>query len=478
MDHSPDAERRLHIVAVTSCPTGVAHTYMSAEALAKVARLRGHTIDVEKQGSAGVRDALSADSIRRADLVIVAADTAVDLARFVGKPILETSTGAAIRNTETILDEALARVPSAKAATPAQAEAPPAPVPAPGPSHAVAEPYKHLLTGVSFAVPLAVAGGLLMALSFAFGIEQPGELTAALRTIGSDAAYRLIVPVLAGYMAFSIADRQGLAPGLIGGLLAYDSGAGFLGGIAAGYIAGYTVRGLDRSIRLPDTLDALKPVLIVPLFATLVTGLAMIFLIDTPARLAMEALVGWLNALGPLPSGVLGAALGAMVAFDFGGPVNKAAYAFAVGLLSARSYGAMAAVMAAGMSAPLGLSLAATVAPRLFEAYERQAAKATAILGLAFITESAIPYAARDPWRAIPAAVIGSAAAGALSLALGCTLRAPLGGAFVLLVPHAVGNVLFYLGAIAAGTLVTAAAMVTFKALPPFRGRPRPSTGS
>lgn len=464
MERTTQSERGRHIVAVTSCPTGVAHTYMSAEALAKVAHLRGHTIDVEKQGAAGVRDPLTDDSIRRAEVVIVAADTAVDLARFAGKPLLETSTGVAIRDTDTVLDEALSRIPAAR---PADVESVHESVPPSArPVATVAGPYKHLLTGVSFAVPLVVAGGLLIALSFAIGIDAtgvPGTLAAALRDIGSDGAFRLIVPVLAGYIAFSIADRPGLAPGLIGGLLAYDAGSGFLGGIAAGFIAGYTVLGLDRAIRLPATLDALKPVLILPLVGAALTGLAIIYVIGVPARFILEAMLGWLNGLGALPSAALGAILGAMIAFDFGGPVNKAAYAFAVGLISARSYGPMAAVMAAGMSAPLGLSLAVTALPRFFSDEERAAAKTTAVLGLAFITESAIPYAARDPLRAIPAAMIGSAVAGALALALGCTLRAPLGGIFVLVVPHAVGNVVPYLASIVAGAVVTAAAMAGLK---------------
>jgi PTS system fructose-specific IIC component len=326
-------------------------------------------------------------------------------------------------------------------------------------------PYKHLLTGVSFMLPFVVAGGLVMALSFVFGIEafkQEGTLPAVLMQIGQ-AAFALMVPALAGYIAYSIADRPGLAPGFIGGMLASSIGAGFLGGIAAGFLAGYVARWFRDHIRLPATLEGLKPVLILPLLSSLVVGLLMVYVIGTPVAAIMRGLTGFLTGMSGTNAILLGLLLGAMVAVDTGGPVNKAAYAFAVGLLGSSTFTPMAAVMAAGMTPPLGLALATVVARSRFTLQEREAGKAATVLGLSFITEGAIPFAAKDPLRVIPSIVFGSAVAGALSMWFGCGLRAPHGGVFVLAIPNAVQPVGLYLVAILAGTLATTLALIILK---------------
>jgi PTS system fructose-specific IIC component len=337
---------------------------------------------------------------------------------------------------------------------------------APAAAQKAAGPYKHLLTGVSYMLPVVVAGGLCIALSFIFGIEafkEKGTLAAALMDIGGGAAFALMVPVLAGFIAFSIADRPGLAPGLVGGMLASQLQAGFLGGIVAGFLAGYTARFLADKIRLPVHFEGLKPVLIIPLLATLVVGLLMIYVVGGPAKAIMDGLTLFLKGLSGSNAVLLGLLLGGMMAIDMGGPINKAAYTFGVGLLASHSYLPMAAVMAAGMVPPLGIALATFLAKNRFTADEQIAGKAAAVLGISFITEGAIPFAAKDPLRVIPACVAGAATTGALSMLFGCTLQAPHGGVFVLAIPNAVGHLLPYIGAIVAGTLVTTAALVLLK---------------
>jgi len=318
--------------------------------------------------------------------------------------------------------------------------------------------YKHLMTGVSHMLPLVVAGGLCIALCFVFGIQafkEQGTLAAALMDIGGKAAFALMVPVLAGYIAFSIADRPGLAPGLVGGMLASLGGAGFLGGIVAGFLAGYTAKFLVEKVKLPADMEALKPVLVVPLLATLFTGLVMIYVVGGPVAAAMSALTTFLAGMTTANAVLLGVLLGAMQCFDLGGPVNKAAYTFGVGLLASQTYGPMAAIMAAGMVPALGMGVATWLAKSKFTQSEREAGKASFVLGLCFISEGAIPFAARDPMRVIPSTMAGGALAGGLSMFFGCTLMAPHGGLFVLAIPHAVGNVGMYLLSIIAGTAVT-----------------------
>jgi PTS system fructose-specific IIC component len=313
-------------------------------------------------------------------------------------------------------------------------------------------------------LPLVTAGGLCIALSFAFGgINQEGELAQALGLIGGQTAFGLFVAVLSGFIAFSIADRPGIAPGLVGGMLATTMNAGFLGGIAAGFIAGYLTKFLADRIRLPATLEGLKPVLILPLLATLSVGLLMIFVVGPPVQALNAGLNAWLEGMQGANAVLLGLILGGMMAFDMGGPVNKAAYAFSVGLLASKIYTPMAAVMAAGMTPALGVAAAAFFFRSRFDAEDRKAAGAAAVLGLSFITEGAIPFAAKDPLRVIPALIAGSATAGAISMGFGVQLMVPHGGIFAALIPNAVSALPAYLLAILAGTAVTTGALFLLK---------------
>ncbi|MBH2913097.1 PTS fructose transporter subunit IIBC [Serratia marcescens] len=447
------------IVAITACPTGVAHTFMAAEAIESEAKKRGWWVKVETRGSVGAGNAITPEEVAAADLVIVAADIEVDLDKFAGKPMYRTSTGLALKKTAQELDKALAE---AEVFQPQQrGSAAPA-----GKKKEGNGPYRHLLTGVSYMLPMVVAGGLCIALSFVFGIkafEVKGTLAAALMQIGGGSAFALMVPVLAGFIAFSIADRPGLTPGLIGGMLAVSTGAGFLGGIIAGFLAGYVAKAISSKLRLPQSMEALKPILIIPLVASLITGLIMIYVVGTPVAKIMEGLTHWLQSLGTANAVLLGAILGGMMCTDMGGPVNKAAYAFGVALLSSSVYAPMAAIMAAGMVPPLAMGLATLLARRKFPKSEQEGGKAARVLGLCFITEGAIPFAARDPMRVLPCCIAGGALTGALSMAFGAKLMAPHGGLFVLLIPGAISPVLLYLVAIAAGTLLAGVAYALLK---------------
>jgi len=437
------------IVAITACPTGVAHTFMAAEALETHAKKMGHQIKVETRGSVGAKNQLTDQDIADADLVIIAADIEVPLDRFNGKPLYKTSTGLALKKTDQEISNAFSL------AVPYQSTGSGGSAPASEEKKGV---YKHLMTGVSHMLPVVVAGGLIIALSFVFGIEafkEEGSLAAALMTIGGGSAFALMIPVLAGFIAFSIADRPGLAPGLIGGMLASSTGAGFLGGIAAGFIAGYAAKFIADKVHLPQSMEALKPILIIPFIASLFTGLVMIYVVGGPVAGIMAAMTDFLNNMGSANAVLLGVILGAMMCFDLGGPVNKAAYTFGVGLLASQTYAPMAAIMAAGMVPALGMGLATFLAKEKFENSEREAGKASFVLGLCFISEGAIPFAAKDPMRVIPACMAGGALTGALSMLFGAKLMAPHGGLFVLLIPNAISPVLMYLVAIAAGTALT-----------------------
>ncbi|MDN3557010.1 PTS fructose-like transporter subunit IIB [Halomonas maura] len=440
------------IVAVTACPTGVAHTFMAAEALAEAGRALGHAIRVETQGSVGAQDQLGDDEIRAADVVILACDIEVDPTRFAGKRVYRTSTGNALKKPRPTIEAALAEaeVEDAAGAGSAAGER----------KKSVKEKgvYKHLLTGVSFMLPMVVAGGLLIALSFVFGIEafkEEGTLAAALMEIGGGTAFALMIPVLAGYIAYSIADRPGIAPGMIGGMLASNIGAGFIGGILAGFLAGYAAKAVTRYVKLPASVESLKPILIIPLLASLVTGLTMIYIVGEPVAALLSALTTFLENMGSANAVLLGILLGAMMCFDLGGPVNKAAYTFGVGLLASETYAPMAAIMAAGMVPAIGMGIASLVAKAKFSEPEREAGKASLVLGCCFITEGAIPFAAKDPLRVIPASMVGGAVTGALSMLVGAKLMAPHGGIFVLLIPNAITPVVWYLAAIVAGALIT-----------------------
>ncbi|AWW34469.1 PTS fructose transporter subunit EIIBC [Mannheimia varigena] len=448
-----------NIVAVTACPTGVAHTFMSAEAIENYAKAQGWNVKVETRGQVGAGNPISAEEVATADLVFVAADIDVDLEKFKGKPMYRTSTGLALKKTAQEFEKAFAqaKVYEGGVAKAENAEA------ITGEKKGL---YKHLMTGVSHMLPLVVAGGLLIAISFMFGIEAfkdetiAGGLPKALMDIGGGAAFHLMIAVFAGYVAFSIADRPGLAVGLIGGMLATTAGAGILGGIVAGFLAGYTVKFLNGAIKLPPSLTSLKPILILPLLGSAIVGLLMIYLINPPVKALMDALVEWLNTMGQTNAIILGIVLGAMMCTDMGGPVNKAAYTFGVGLIASQQYTPMAAVMAAGMVPPIGMAIATLIARNKFNTNQRDAGKASFVLGLCFISEGALPFVAADPIRVILSSILGGATAGAISMALGITLQAPHGGLFV--IPF-VSQPLMYLAAIAIGSVVTGVVYATIK---------------
>ncbi|WP_171956084.1 PTS fructose transporter subunit IIC [Stenotrophomonas maltophilia] len=448
------------IVAVTSCPTGIAHTFMAAEGLQQAAKALGHAIRVETQGSVGAQDALSDAEIAAADVVLIAADREVDLARFAGKRLFKSGTKPAINDGQNLIRKALAEagVHAGTAASGRTAE-----------KNKSAGPYKHLMTGVSFMLPFVTAGGLLIALAFALGgiyafdDAHKGTLAWSLFQIGAKSGFMLMVPALAGYIAYSIADRPGIAPGMIGGLVAVNMDAGFIGGILAGFIAGYGVHWINRALRLPRSLEGLKPVLILPVLGTLLVGLLMMYVIGTPVAALLAWLTDWLRGMEGSSAILLGLLLGGMMAVDMGGPVNKASYAFSTALISSQVYTPMAATMIGGMTPPLGIALATWLFSNRFTAEERGTAGAAGVLGLSFVTEGAIPYAARDPLRTIPALILGSAVAGAISMAAGVELKVPHGGVFVLPIPNAVTHLGVYLLALLAGVAVTAIALRILK---------------
>ena len=448
------------IVAVTACPTGVAHTFMAAEAIEEEAKKRGWWCKVETRGSVGVGNELTPEEVASADIVIAACDIDVDLSKFAGKKLYRTKTGPALKKTaqefDKAFEEATVYQPSS---TSASAKS----------SNEKKSFYKHLLTGVSYMLPMVVAGGLIIALSFALGsfenIDGVQKLVGEphLAQIGG-LAFSLMVPLLAGYIAYSIADRPGLAPGLVGGLLAISTGAGFLGGIIIGYFAGYFALLIAKYLPLPKSMEALKPILIVPLLATLATGLVMQFIVGTPIAWLMGEVTDWLNSMGTANAVILGAVLGGMMCTDMGGPINKVAYAFGTGLISAHVYAPMAAVMAGGMVPPLAMGIATLIARKKFAKAEQESGKASLVLGLCFISEGAIPFAARDPLRVIPCCILGGAITGGMALAFGSTLMTPHGGLFALAIPGVVKPVGGYLLSIVVGSVIAGLAYAAIKA--------------
>ncbi|MCC3777739.1 fructose-specific PTS transporter subunit EIIC [Streptomyces sp. UNOB3_S3] len=466
----------LRIVAVTSCPTGIAHTYMAAEALRQAALDAGVEIAVETQGSAGFTR-LDPAVVAAADGVILAHDVEVrERARFAGKPTVDVGVKAGVNRPGELIAElrklvTAGGVPAERPAAPMDAGA--------GAGEGFGTRLRTwLMTGVSYMVPFVAAGGLLIALAFAVGGYQVNKAPsvadhflwtesaswAALFFQTGGAAFAFLVPVLAGYIAYGMADRPGLVPGFVGGSIALTVNAGFLGGLIAGLLAGATVLGVRR-VAVPPVLRGIMPVVVIPLLSSAVVGFLMFLVVGKPVAALQKALTDWLGGLSGTNAVVLGAVLGLMMCFDLGGPLNKCAYTFAVGGLAAPNAGSlkvMAAVMAAGMVPPLAMALATAVRGGLFTRAERENGKAAWVLGASFITEGAIPFAAADPLRVIPSAMAGGAVTGALSMAFGCTLRAPHGGAFV--VPL-IGQPLLYLVAVAAGTVVGAALVVLLKGL-------------
>jgi fructose PTS system EIIBC or EIIC component len=490
----------MKFVGVTSCPTGIAHTYMAAEGLEQAAKAAGHTIEVETQGSAGF-DKLSPETIAAADAVIFAVGVPVrERARFAGKPTIDADVKKAISDGPGLIAQAVAAAEE-RAANPATATAGSPPPPAGGlvtkVDHGASKGAKvrqWLMTGVSYMIPFVAAGGILIALGFMLAQIAWGETGAVLVTkvpldhlitdfsilstkdwaallfqVGV-ASFGFLVPILAGFIAFAIADRPGLAPGIVGGALAVVVGAGFLGGIAAGFVGGFIALWIS-SWKVPKGMRGVMPVVVIPLLSVFATGLSMIVILGPPLKALSDGLTSWLNGLTGTNLILLGVLLGLMMAFDMGGPVNKVAYTFATTGLAAAAVATtgtslqiMAAVMAAGMTPPLGLALATTVRRRLFSEAERENGQAAWLLGASFITEGAIPFAAADPLRVIPSCMLGSGVTGGLVMLFGSTLRAPHGGIWV---TPLISQPLLYILAIVIGTLITAAAVIGLKAAGP-----------
>ncbi|WRP05852.1 fructose-specific PTS transporter subunit EIIC [Rossellomorea aquimaris] len=445
------------VLAVTACPTGIAHTYMAADALKAKAKEIGVKLKVETNGSGGAKNVLTSEEIENAVAIIVAADTKVEMNRFKGKPVIEVPVAEAIRRPEELLNQAMKQdAPIYKGREQS------------GGTHAGPEKkqksgfYKHLMNGVSNMLPFVVGGGILIAISFLFGIQSANpdspeynEFAAMLMKIGGDNAFYLMVPVLAGFIAMSIADRPGFAPGMIGGLIAATGQSGFLGGIIAGFLAGYVVLGIKRlTNNFPPSLEGIKPVLIYPLLGIFITGFIMLQFLVEPLSAVNTGIQNWLDGLGTGNLILLGLVLGGMMAVDMGGPINKAAFTFGIAMIEGGNLAPHAAIMAGGMVPPLGLALATTIFKKKFNDNERKAGIAAYFMGASFITEGAIPFAAGDPFRVIPSIVTGSAVAGALAMFFGIGLPAPHGGLFVF--PVVEGNPFLYLLAVLIGSVITA----------------------
>ncbi|MBX0315910.1 PTS fructose transporter subunit IIABC [Planococcus glaciei] len=463
-EHTAPAGSGKRILAVTACPTGIAHTYMAAEKLNERAKERGIDIKVETNGSSGVKNRLTDADIAAADAIIVAADTKVEMARFAGKPVIQTKVGKAIYETDNLLDRAMTGDAPVYQHDKSKDDA--------ADTESKGLFYKHLMNGVSNMLPFVVGGGILIAISFFWGINasnpdspEYNEFAAMLNTIGGGNAFFLMVPVLAGFIAMSIAERPGFAPGMIGGLIAItvtgvegaSGGSGFLGGLIAGFLAGYVTLLVKRVFSvLPNSLEGLKPVLFFPVFSIAITGIIMM-LVNPQLTKVYTAISAFLESLGGTNLVLVGLLLGGMMAIDMGGPINKAAYTFGIAMLDAQNFNFMATVMAAGMVPPLGMAIATTMFKNKFTKPEREAGKTAYVLGACFITEGVIPFAAADPARVIPASVAGAAFTGALVMLFDVSLRAPHGGVFVMgLVDGGVVKILLYAAAIIAGAIVTA----------------------
>lgn len=458
------SEDQFRILAVTACPTGIAHTYMAAEGLEKAAKAKGCFIKVETRGSGGAKNVLTAEEIKNADCIIVAADTKVPMDRFNGKKLIEVQVSDGISKADKLVEQAM----SGNAAVYQASENAEVSEKKAGGSkgHQI---YMQLMNGVSHMLPFVVGGGILIALAFlidglcvdmtsltaearqSFGSITP--VAATLKSIG-DLAFGFMLPVLAGFIAMSIADRPGLAVGFVGGAIAANGKSGFLGALVAGFLAGYLILLLKKLFeKLPEALEKIAPVLLYPVFGILIVGLVMTFVVEPPIGALNTALNTALTNMSGSSKVLLGIIVAGMMAVDMGGPFNKAAYVFGTASIAAGNYGIMAAVMIGGMVPPCAIALASLLFKDKFTKTERESAPTNFIMGLAFITEGAIPFAASDPLRVLPSCIIGSAVAGAISMAFDCTLMAPHGGIFVFPV---VGNAVMYLVALVVGTVISA----------------------
>ena len=453
------------ILAVTACPTGIAHTYMAAESIEKAAKKKGYLVKVETRGSGGAKNVLTEEEIEAADGIIVAADTNVPMDRFDGKALIECQVSHGINKADELIDTIVSgQAEIYKAAAPAKKSN--SQSMSGGVGHTI---YKHLMNGVSHMLPFVVGGGILIAIAFLidglcvdlnalsaaeranFGTITP--IAATFKTIGG-VAFGFMLPILAGFIAMSIADRPGLVAGFVGGAIAANGTSGFLGALAAGFLAGFIVNLIKKVCeKLPDSLEGIKPVLLYPVFGVLLMGLSMTFIIEPIVGVINTGLNNGLGSLSGMNAVLLGAILGGMMSIDMGGPFNKAAYVFGTASIAAGNYNIMAAVMVGGMVAPCAIALATLLFKNKFTVEERKSGPTNFVMGLSFITEGAIPFAASDPLHVLPSCIVGSALAGALSMAYNCTLMAPHGGIFVFPV---VGNPIMYVVALVAGTIVGA----------------------
>ena len=458
------SEDQFRILAVTACPTGIAHTYMAAEGLEKAAKAKGCFIKVETRGSGGAKNVLTAEEIQKADCIIVAADTKVPMDRFNGKKLIEVQVSDGISKADKLVEQAMSgKVPVYQTSENAEVSVKKA---GGSKGHQI---YMQLMNGVSHMLPFVVGGGILIALAFlidglcvdmtsltAEARQSFGSITPAAATLKSigDLAFGFMLPVLAGYIGMAIGDRPALAVGFVGGMMAANGKSGFLGALVAGFAAGYIILGLKKlCVKLPETIEKLTPVLIYPVAGILIIGLLMQFIVEPVMGGINTGLNSALTGMSGTSKIALGFILGGMMAVDMGGPFNKAAYVFGTASIIAGNYDIMAAVMIGGMTPPCAIALATMLFPNKFTKQEREAGPTNFIMGLAFITEGAIPYAASDPLHVIPACVIGSGIAGAMSMAFNCTLMAPHGGIFVFPV---VGHAWMYLVALVIGTVISA----------------------
>lgn len=442
------------VLAVTACPTGIAHTYMAADSLKNKAAKMGVPIKVETNGSGGVKNQLTADEIRRAKGIIVAADVNVNTARFDGKNVVMVPVADGIKRPEELIRMAqddsrpkfVAKGGAGAASTGSEKTG----------------FYRHLMNGVSNMLPFVVAGGILMAVAFMFGItsfdptkDDYNPFAEALWAIGNGGAFALMIPILAGFIAMSIADRPGLAPGMVGGMLAVSGGSGFLGGLIAGFLAGYLVQGIKKVLsKLPQALEGTKPTLLYPLLGVLTTGLIMYYIVNPPTKWLNEWMNTTLSGMSGANIVLLGLVLGGMMALDMGGPINKASYAFGIAAIAGENYAPITAAMIGGMVPPLAIAVSMMIFKRKYTKSQRGSILSNLIMGASFITEGAIPFAAADPLRVIPSMVAGSATAGALAMAFGCRIPAPHGGLWVagLDMAHLGG----FLLSLVVGTLISA----------------------
>ncbi|ENZ03055.1 PTS system, Fru family, IIC component [Clostridium thermobutyricum] len=461
LTNDPSGEK--YIIGVTACPTGIAHTYMAAESLTKTAQELGYKVKIETDGSTGVKNGLTKDDIDKADGIIVAADKKVEMDRFLGKPVVIVPVTHALKRPKELIEESLNNAPiytDKKEETSIAGML--------GTKNRTGV-YKHLMNGISNMLPFVIGGGILIALSFVFGIHsadpnssQYNIVAYVLKTVGSKYSFSLMVPVLAGFIGSSIADRPGFAPAMVGGFIAANTDAGFLGGLLAGFLGGYVVLLLKKIFnKFPESLAGLKPMLIYPVLGILITGGLMLLFVAPPVAMLMHGAEHLLKTMGTGYLVLLGAIVGGMMAVDMGGPINKTAYTFAIAMLASGDSAPMAAVMIGGMVPPLVVALSSTFAKHKYSKGERDAGKTAYVLGLSFITEGTIPFAAADPIRVIPACVVGSAIAGGLSMLFKITMPAPFGGIFVF--PLVGGSALLYLLSLVIGSVVGAIILTIIK---------------